>query len=378
MLPKLKTHEYSLQRTRNVPKQRLVRSSKIFLAWQALPNDPKYDWLLERCHDLAPLLGVAIDLVISKPLCAFYSSWTGLRADRLSMRMKLCSDWLLPLLVTVLLHENCVGAWKPLFWQVCDKSSEKHDLFNWMVFNEKVLSTEDVCSFDVSEALSGACSRSTIESLSVFLVEKALWKALLPFGLVLTWKMVQNLLHCTEDLGSCQMLCSCFRAALQWLNAKLVDRKQPIVQYCQLASFVETLIVWGPMVPLLSMPIVLAVATNFWLFGTILSDSPKEQSEFSLSRSFWVWSLRGSWAVQVWYAFGTWMQWRKLLIPLGAWVFMPAAVWRTGFRLFWPEHKVGIDKLIWDRLMPKTTEQEMEMGERSAIGRTDRVERSST
>ena len=291
------------------------------------------------------------------------------------MRMKLCADWLLPFLVTVLLHQNCVGGWKPLFWQVCDKSSEKHHLFNWMVFKEKVLSTEDVCSFDVSEAFSGACSRSTIESLSVFLVEKALWKAFLPFALVWTWKLVQTLLHCTEDLG-CEKPCG-FRAALQWLNGKLVDRKSPLVQYVQLASFVETLIVWGPMVPLLSMPIVLAVATNFWLFETMLSDSPKEQSEFSLSRSFWVWSLRASWAVQVWYAFGTRMQWRKLLIPLGAWVFMPAAIWRIGFRLFWPEHKVGIDKLIWDRLIPKTNEQEFEMGERNAIGRTDRIQISS-
>ena len=42
------------------------------------------------------------------------------------MTFRLSSAWLMSLLATVFLHENCFGGWK-LFWLVCKEGSPEHE-----------------------------------------------------------------------------------------------------------------------------------------------------------------------------------------------------------------------------------------------------------
>lgn len=63
------------------------------------------------------------------------------QADRLLMTFRLFSAWLLSLLTTVFLHENCLGGWK-LFWIVCREEAPEHQSFNWKIWDEEILNTK--------------------------------------------------------------------------------------------------------------------------------------------------------------------------------------------------------------------------------------------
>ena len=53
--------------------------------------------MLSYVHPVAPFLIVAIDIVLASPLSNIYSSWTGIKADRLLMTFRLFAAWLLSL-----------------------------------------------------------------------------------------------------------------------------------------------------------------------------------------------------------------------------------------------------------------------------------------
>lgn len=128
--------------------------------------------VLRQVHNTAPFLIVCIDLCLAHPLSTKYSARSGIQADRLLMLFRLFSAWLLSLVTTVFLHENCFGGWK-LFWIVCQKHRPEHESFNWKVWDEEILSSSDMCGF--SKTLTdGRCSRSIVDGLAPLLLKKPL------------------------------------------------------------------------------------------------------------------------------------------------------------------------------------------------------------
>lgn len=58
------------------------------------------------------------------------------------MAFRLFSAWLLSVLTTVVLHENCLGGWK-LFWLVCKEGSVEHESFRWRIWSEVILDPQE-------------------------------------------------------------------------------------------------------------------------------------------------------------------------------------------------------------------------------------------
>eukprot|EP00913_Durusdinium_trenchii_P017709 g16647.t1 len=118
--------------------------SILFAVSQALPAKNTFalsEGVLSFFYTAAPLLIVGLDLLVLGTLAGYYSKLTGIKADRLMMAFRLGTAWLLPLLITVSLHENCMGGWK-LFWTVCQEDSPEHQIFNLQIWEEQILSTE--------------------------------------------------------------------------------------------------------------------------------------------------------------------------------------------------------------------------------------------
>ena len=67
------------------------------------------DDMLQWLHRIAPYLTVCIDISLADEASARYSAWTGLRIDHLLMTFRLFSAWLLALLTTMALDENCLS-----------------------------------------------------------------------------------------------------------------------------------------------------------------------------------------------------------------------------------------------------------------------------
>ena len=79
--------------------------------------------------------------LVDQPSCLTSIFRAGLEADRLLMTFRLFSAWLLSLLTTIFLNENCLGGWK-VFWIVCDERHPQHQSFNWQNWGEEILSTK--------------------------------------------------------------------------------------------------------------------------------------------------------------------------------------------------------------------------------------------
>ena len=48
------------------------------------------------------------------------------------------SAWLLPLLVTIFVDDNCLSGWK-WTWTVCKAASPEHKKFDWKIYDEETL-----------------------------------------------------------------------------------------------------------------------------------------------------------------------------------------------------------------------------------------------
>ena len=167
----------------------LFAFSQSLLAHNSLPVS---DQVLQWFNSIAPYLNVLIDMVLSAPVSKKYAAFTGIKADRLLMTFRLFSAWLLALLTTVVLDENCLSGWK-WTWTVCQVGSPNHQNFNWGVFDEEILNTDkDICRSSDGWWSDGRCSRAIVGNLTPFLLKKLMVRATVqPLMLLTLW-------HCSK------------------------------------------------------------------------------------------------------------------------------------------------------------------------------------
>ena len=148
---------------------------------------PLSDDTLLWFHRLAPLLTVFIDVSLADEVSAKYSAWTGIRIEYLLMTFRLFSAWLLALLTTMLLDENCLAGWK-MDWSVCHEA--EHDIFTWHIFSEEILNTQrDICQSSDTWWSDGRCSRAIVGNLTPFILKKMLVRsAVQPLVYLLLWR----------------------------------------------------------------------------------------------------------------------------------------------------------------------------------------------
>ena len=151
--------------------------SIFFTCAQSLPSQNAWglsNQMFQLFYTTAPILAVLIDMALATPLSSNFSRCTGVKADRLLMTFRLFSAWLLAMITTAALDENCLGGWK-ISWKVCQEGSEEHNRFNWKVYDEEILNTtQDICSFSTTWWHDGRCSRTIVGSVTPFLLGKLL------------------------------------------------------------------------------------------------------------------------------------------------------------------------------------------------------------
>ncbi|CAK9015030.1 unnamed protein product [Durusdinium trenchii] len=299
----------------------LSMPSILVAAVQALPKTVNQEWF-SHIHSAAPFLIVAIDTVVASALSMQYSARSGIKADRLLMTFRLFSAWLLSLLTTVFLHENCLGGWK-LFWIVCREEAPEHQSFNWKIWDEEILNTKkDMCSLNLLWWQDGRCSRSIVEGLTALLLKKLLIRSTLqPLVMLVLWSVSRpEPTEHPEEGRHLQLL----------KGPKTTGSLLPLQQMALLTTYIETLFFWCPLIPLLSIGILSAAVANLFLFDVAIwrfhvrLPSDTRSRDAGISRSYLSFSLGASCCFQVWHAFCTEMSGRYLLLVanvvlLGPW-----------------------------------------------------------
>ncbi|CAK8999907.1 unnamed protein product [Durusdinium trenchii] len=301
---------------------------------EAVPHHSIYDLTLKICHEGAPRIGLLVDLLLAGKLVQWFSSKTGLRPTTLFIFMHLCSQWFLPMMATMILHENCAGGWKTL-WDVCDRRSSRHKLFDWMVFDTKVLTTAEICRTPPWRFLDGSCSRSLLETSSRFVLEKLFLKATIQPVLLGTIWLVMRRKGCWQHTAAQEadggQHCKC----CSWSGFKSLATKTilSVSQHAQLNTWLEVILTLGPLVPLVSVMASACVATNFVLFHLAMSMDVKVKEDkddmnnslAGLSLGHLRLSLMAGWFFQLWHAYSTRMFGRSLLFAM-AWILLPEKV----------------------------------------------------
>ncbi|CAJ1373945.1 unnamed protein product [Effrenium voratum] len=276
--------------------------SIIYAVAQALPKEHRLMFLgdlLDTVHQAAPYVIVLVDMALSFHLASCFGNLTGLRPDRLLMSLRLCSAWLLPLLTTVLLHENCIGGWK-WFWHVCDESHPDHAKFNWYVYGEQVLSTkEDMCSLHESWWSDGRCSRAVVEGLTPLLLKKLLTRSIVqPLLMTVVWRLsALEAETAPKEKGR----------HLRLLGFSTTGSLRSMQQHAHLTTLLETAIFWSPLIPLAGPCVVSALSANLLLFqrglelGVLVPVDP-QNTHASVSKSYLRVVLLASCGFQCWHA----------------------------------------------------------------------------
>ena len=298
---------------------------------------------LNLIHRTAPALTVLIDMSLAVRVSETYSSLTGLHADRLLMSLRLCSAWLIPLLVTVVLDENCASGWK-WTWIVCEAKSTEHRYFDWNIFDERILSTaEDICGLTDAWWSDGRCSRAIIGNLTPFLLRKLLTRSTLqPLLILLAWQM-SFLQRDVDPEADCHLRVFGF-------GPRTSKSLRPVEQMPLLTTQFEILAFWTPFIPLLSIGILVASTANLlifdlglWSYGVRL----RVNENAALSASYLSFALLAGAAFQLWHAFSTGIYGRYMLLSfdlvvLGPWAarFLPLDFCR---RHIWAERPCATD-----------------------------------
>ncbi|CAJ1373944.1 unnamed protein product [Effrenium voratum] len=275
--------------------------SILFAVAQSLPKQPKIaisTRALKIIHQGAPHLVVLLDMALAHRVAQKFAAFSSISSDRLLMSLRLCSAWLLSLLTTMVLHENCIGGWK-WFWHVCDKSHPDHGKFHWYIYGEPVLDTDrDMCQLHSRWWSEGRCSRATIEGLAPLLLSKLLNRSLVqPLITLATWRFSR--LQPGPDLARGRHLELPFKRTSGSLDSTR--------QHALLTTLLETSIFWGPLVPLVSACVVSAMIANLLLFrhgtealGVCLS-SDAANCRASVSKTYLAAVLLASCGFQCWH-----------------------------------------------------------------------------
>lgn len=311
---------------------------------------------LSFVHKIAPVLTVLIDMVVAVPMSTQYSAWSGLKTDRLLMTFRLFSAWLLPLITTVILDENCISGWK-WTWTVCQAGSSEHRRFDWSIYDQEILSAQrSICNLSLTWWSDGRCSRAIIGNLTPFLLKKLLTRCTIqPLILWLQWQ-VSRLEH-QDNLQRGRHL------RLLGIGPKTSGFLAPLQQMSWLTTQLELLAFWTPFIPLLSLGILSAGIANLlmfdlgiWGFGvTLPSDSVNKGA--AVSGSYLRFALGAGCCFQLWYAFSTRMYGRYVLLifsltVMGPWAkyFLPLDV---ASRHFWrQESEMEVNEFEMSEVAP--------------------------
>ncbi|CAK9108051.1 Uncharacterized protein SCF082_LOCUS50266 [Durusdinium trenchii] len=298
------------------------------------------DEMLNLFHGIAPALTVLIDMVLAVKISVKYSKLSGANAEKLLMTFRLFSAWMLPLLITVVLDENCIGGWK-WTWTACRAGSSQHKYFDWRIYDEEILNTEkDICSLSETWWLDGRCSRAIVGNLAPFLLQKLLVRSTVqPLVLWLLWRVSRLESHEDPQQGR--------HLKLFGSGPKTSGSLQPLQQMSLLTTQMEILAFWTPFIPLLSLGILGAGIANLlifdlgvWGFGVKLPSDEMNQGA-RLSRWYLLFALCAGCCFQLWHAFSTGMYGRSLLLAFSVTMIGP---WAKGLlpveaarRHFWKD-----------------------------------------
>ena len=269
--------------------------------------------LLKLVHGAAPALTVLIDMVLAVPVSAQYSFLTGVKTDRLLMTFRLFSAWLLPVLITVILDENCLSGWK-WTWTVCQEGSAENQYFYWSIYGEEILNTRrDICNLSQTWWSDGCCSRAIVGNLTPFLLKKLLVRSSMqPLISWLMWRLSR--LEHQEDPQKGRHL------KLFGFGPKTTSSLHPLQQMSLLTTQMELLAFWTPFIPLLSLGILGAGTANLlifdlgvWVFRVKLPSDEMNRNA-GLSRSYLSFALIAGCCFQLWHAFSTQMYGRYVLL----------------------------------------------------------------
>ncbi|CAK9014826.1 Probable leucine-rich repeat receptor-like protein kinase At2g33170 [Durusdinium trenchii] len=318
--------------------------SILFSCAQSLPGNGHRDtsgsdFMFKLVYHATPLLIVVIDVVLAAKLSTKYCDFSGIKADRLLMTFRLFAAWLLPLLITVVLDENCLSVWK-MTWSVCQPGSPEHKYFDWNIYEEEILDTDrDICTLSQSWWSDGRCSRAIVGNLTSLLLQKLLVRSTLyPLALWLTWQGSR-----LEEAGT-----ECHSGRhLKLFGFNTTNALAPLQQMSFLTTQFELLAFWTPLVPLLSFGVLGVASANLlildlalWSFRIQLPSNEVNQLA-ALSRSYLSFAHSAGCCFQLWHAFGSQMYGRYILLIFSIAVMNP---WATRFlplkaarRYFWAE-----------------------------------------
>eukprot|EP00913_Durusdinium_trenchii_P032220 g30169.t1 len=279
------------------------------------------DAMLNFIHRTAPVLTVLIDMVLVVRISTKYSRLTGIKADRLVMTFRLFAAWLLPLLITVILDENCISGWK-WTWTVCQAESAQHRIFDWTIYNEEILNTQrDICNLSETWWSDGRCSRAIVGNLTPFLLKKLLTRSFLqPLILLSLWRLSR--LEDRRDGSKGRHLRFLGGPKGHPLQLLGVGRRTsgslvPLQQMPFLTTLMELLMFWTPFVPLLSLGVLSASTVNMlifdlgvWHFRVQLPDDEVNRAA-GLSGSYLSFAQIAGSSLQLWHAFSSNMHGRS-------------------------------------------------------------------
>ena len=265
-------------------------------------------------HFLAPLLATVANSILLPPIAELYEKRVGLRLSILLMVGRLASTWLIAAIMIIILDVNCAGRWR-YFWGEC--SALRHSAgylgyldiawpFPWL--QGAALTTNEMCTMaDASRWLGqGRCARAVIAGMGPFLLKKLVIVAtLVPCAELVKMQITQlwnNFLYVYINEAHPNHV-------LSLPSPKPVDASVAASKHIsQLTTWAELAIIWGPLVPILYIPLGLAVATNlclytiathrFCIYGTHV---PGHSAGKYISEKFLWLSFGFSWAMMTWF-----------------------------------------------------------------------------
>ncbi|CAK9010831.1 Uncharacterized protein SCF082_LOCUS10839, partial [Durusdinium trenchii] len=317
------------------------------------------DTMLNFIHRTAPVLTVLIDMFLAVRISNRYSKLTGITADRLLMTFRLFAAWLLPLLITVVLDENCISGWK-WTWTICQTGSTQQ-FFDWTIYSEEILNTQrDICNLSETWWSDGRCSRAIVGNLTPFLLQKLLLRSTLqPLLLLFMWQFSR-----LEREGNLQ---NGHHLRIFAVGPKTSSSLTPVQQMSLLTTQMELLLFWSPFIPLLSLGILGVGVTNLllfdlgvWTFGVKLAcpgTGTTAQTGATLSGTYLGFALFGGCFFQLWHAFNTRMCGRSMLLISSVAIMGP-----------WAKHFLPMERArhhFWEGGFIASTQADVEMSRRT-------------
>jgi len=190
---------------------------------------------------------------------------------------RLLAYWAVPTLVVVLLHENCIGAWR-LLWSICRETHPHHNRFDARLYYFNVLSTAELCQLpDAWAWLSNRkCGHAIISILGDMLFQKLLVEAFV-VPTCFMW-----LMHFAKLAKDGNLRLNIFRVSFD-VAGKLSESSQTV----HLLTWLEISVTWGPLAPLLQLLLLVALTTNAVMYqvGTQCFKGSPTESDGNTQRS---------------------------------------------------------------------------------------------